>query len=115
MVASHGAARQRIHFSPITVDVRACLIRTDYFEKLDGILSPEDGSTLVQSCDGTFRFSEAILFASGFDRRDIDDILAVLESKGACCDCVPYKMVDGKNTNSLFTERNRSSAGGRKK
>jgi hypothetical protein len=36
---------------------------------------------------GTYRLSESILQASGFEHDDFSDIFAVLQSKGACCDC----------------------------
>jgi hypothetical protein len=30
---------------------------------------------------------ESILVAAGFDRAELEDIFAVLQSKGGCCDC----------------------------
>ena len=87
----------------ITPDVMACLTRSDYFKKLDDILSPEDSSTAARSCDGTFRLSESILVASGFDRDAIDDILSVLKSKGGCCDCeVLYNVVETNRLKSKY-------------
>jgi len=73
--------------SSIAPDVMTCLGRCSYFEKLDELLSPEDNSASVEKCDGSFRLSETILVASGFDRAELADIFAVLHSKGGCCDC----------------------------
>jgi uncharacterized protein DUF2695 len=68
-------------------DVMTCLGRCSYFEKLDGLLSPQDNSVPVEKCDGSFRLSETILIAAGFDRAELKDVFAVLHSKGGCCDC----------------------------
>jgi hypothetical protein len=73
--------------SSIAPDVMTSLGRCSYFEKLDELLSPEDNSTSVEKCDGSFRLSETILTAAGFDRVELDDIFAVLHFKGGCCDC----------------------------
>ncbi len=73
--------------SSIAPDVMTCLGRCNYFEKLDELLSPEDNSTSVEKCDGSFRLSETILIAAGLDRAELEDIFAVLHSKGGCCDC----------------------------
>lgn len=73
--------------SSIAPDVMKCLGRCSYFEKLDELLSPEGNSTPPQNCDGTFRLSESILLASGFERDALDDIIVVLQSKGGFCDC----------------------------
>jgi hypothetical protein len=73
--------------SSIAPDVMKCLGRCGFFEKLDGFLSPEDNSIPSQACDGTYKLSESILIAAGFEQVDLSDIFAVLQSKGACCDC----------------------------
>jgi hypothetical protein len=73
--------------SSIAPEVMTCLGRCSYFEKLDELLSPEDNSTPTEKCDGSFRLSETILLASGFERDALDDIIAVLQSKGGFCDC----------------------------
>jgi hypothetical protein len=64
-----------------------CLESSSYFEKLDDVLSPEDNSGASENCDGTYSLSESILQVSGFERDDLSDIFAVLQSKGARCDC----------------------------
>ena len=73
--------------SSIAPDVMTCLGRCSYFEKLDELLSPENNSTPTEKCDGSFRLSKTILLASGFEREALDDIIAVLQSKGGFCDC----------------------------
>jgi hypothetical protein len=71
----------------IAPDVMKSLGRCGLFEKLDGFLSPEDNSITAHSCDGTYKLSESILITAGFERAELSDIFAVLQSKGACCDC----------------------------
>jgi Protein of unknown function (DUF2695) len=73
--------------SSIASNVMQSLASSSYFEKLDDLLSPEDHSGASENCDGTYKLSETILQASGFERDDLSDIFAVLQSKGACCDC----------------------------
>jgi Protein of unknown function (DUF2695) len=73
--------------SSIASDVMACLVRAGYFQKLDDVLSPEDSSSTPRTCDQTYKLSESILLASGFEREELDDIYAVLQSKGGYCDC----------------------------
>lgn len=73
--------------SSIAPHVMTCLGRCGYFEKLDELLSPEDNSASAKECDGSFGLSETILLAAGFDRAALEDIFAVLHSKGGCCDC----------------------------
>jgi hypothetical protein len=71
----------------ITPDVMKCLEGTVFFEKLDDLLSPQDHSIPPRDCDGAYKISEMILLSSGFKHADLDDIFAVLHSKGGCCDC----------------------------
>lgn len=73
--------------SSIAPDVMRCLTRSGYFDKLDNVLSPEGNSIASQNCDGTYKLSEPILLASGFAQDDLEDVFAVLQSKGGCCDC----------------------------
>ena len=73
--------------SAIARYVMKYLERSRLIEKLDDLLSPETDSSSTQVCDGTYRLSESILLASGLSQDDLADIFAVLQSKGACCDC----------------------------
>lgn len=71
----------------IAPKVMQSLGRCGFFEKLDGFLSPEDSSIPARICDGTYELSRSILMAAGFRIAELSDIFAVLQSKGACCDC----------------------------
>jgi hypothetical protein len=71
----------------ITPDVMRCLARVRFFEKLEDLLSPEEASLERNTCNSDFSLSESILRACGFDSEDLDDIFAVLRSRGGCCDC----------------------------
>jgi Protein of unknown function (DUF2695) len=73
--------------SSIAPDVIKCLGRCGFFEKLDGLLSPEDDSIPAQGCDGTYKLTESILITAGFEQAELADIFGVLRSKGGCCDC----------------------------
>jgi hypothetical protein len=83
MLARMESASDDDLISSIVPDVMKCLGRCGFFEKLDGILSPEDNSIPTHGCDGTYRLSESILIAAGFERADLD----MLRSKGGFCDC----------------------------
>jgi hypothetical protein len=79
----------------ITPDVMKCLDRSGYFEKLDDLLCPKDGSHPRGTCRGDYKLSESVLLASGFKQTDMDDIIGVLQSQGGCCDCeVLYNVVE---------------------
>jgi hypothetical protein len=95
--------------SSIAPDVMRCLGECNFFEKLDSLLSPEDLSTPCAICDGTYKLSESIL-AARFERDDLDDIFAVLQSKGGFCDCeVLYNVAE---TSRLKAKYWRSQASG---
>jgi len=94
MVASVDSVPDDDLISSITPDVMKCLERCGYFEKLDGLLSPEENSISSPGCDGAYKLSESILRAAGFERVELSEIFAVLQSKGGCCDCeVLYNVV----------------------
>ena len=71
----------------ITPDVMKCLDRSLFFEKLDDVLCPKDGSEARQGCGLDCKLSESILLASGFDASDLVDIFDVLRGQGGFCDC----------------------------
>jgi Protein of unknown function (DUF2695) len=71
----------------ITYDVMRCLDNSSFFEKLDDLLCPKDGSQNQESCSGDYKLSESILRASGFEVADFADIFDVLQAKGGFCDC----------------------------
>src|SRR5215475_10591578 len=81
--------------SSMSPNVMTCLWRCSYFEKLDELLSPEDNLTPTEKYEGSFRLSESILLASGFERDALADIIDVLQFKGGFCDCeVLYNVVE---------------------
>jgi hypothetical protein len=78
MVFSMEPASNEDVISSIAPNVMRCLGRCGLFEKLDGLLSPEDNSVTAKGCDGMYKLSESILIAAGFERSDLDDVFAVL-------------------------------------
>jgi hypothetical protein len=71
----------------ITSDVMKCLQRSKFFEKLDDILSPSDGSQPQEVCSENYKLSEAIVRESGLEFSDFAGIFNVLRSQGGFCDC----------------------------
>jgi Protein of unknown function (DUF2695) len=86
-VAHMDSASDDDLISSIAPDVMTCLGRCGFFEKLDGLMSPADNSIPSQGCEGSYKLSESILVTAGFGRAELDEIFAVLQSKGGCCDC----------------------------
>lgn len=79
----------------ITPDVMKCLGRSGFFERLDDLPCPKDGSRPREGCCGDSKLSESILRASGFDSSDLTDIVNVLRSQGGCWDCeILYKVAE---------------------
>ena len=72
--------------SSITPDVMRCLRRSQFFERLDDVLCPREGSSPRQ-CSGDYTLSEPILRDAGYDPEDVQEIFDVLRSQGGCCDC----------------------------
>jgi hypothetical protein len=71
----------------IAEDVLGVLRKERFFERLDDIFCPEESGQVRASCGQSFAHSTGILREAGMDSDDIDDVLAVLRSKGGCCDC----------------------------
>ena len=72
--------------SSITPDVMASLMRSQFFERLDDLLCPRDGSS-PRECSGDYRLSEPILRDAGHDPEAVQEVFDVLLSQGGCCDC----------------------------
>jgi hypothetical protein len=89
VIVPHMKSPDDESISSIAPYVMKYLSGSGYFEKLDNLLCPENSSTPCQHCDGTYKLSKSILLASDseLDRHALDDIFAVLKSKGGCCDC----------------------------
>jgi len=64
-----------------------------FFEKLDDhFCPPTNFEKRVECGSGSFRVSARILRDLGMDSDDLDDVFAVLQSRGASCDCeILYK------------------------
>ena len=73
--------------SDITADVLGVLKRIRFFELLDDRFCPVDHSQEPVKCGHSFDASKGILADSGMDEEDIQDVIDVLHSQGACCDC----------------------------
>jgi hypothetical protein len=72
--------------SSITPFVMNCLRRSQFFERLDDLLCPKEGST-PRDCNGDYALSEPILKEAGYYSEAVQDIFDVLRSQGSCCDC----------------------------
>ena len=76
------------YIDDIAPDVIGVPQKLHFFEKLDDHLCPvEDPEKRVDCHAGSFDVSARIMRDLGMDSEDIDDVLAVLHSRGACCDC----------------------------
>jgi hypothetical protein len=71
----------------IAPDVLAVLEQERFFERLDDRLCPSDPSQQREKCLGSYEIATGILHEIGIDSEHILDVIAVLHSKGACCDC----------------------------
>jgi hypothetical protein len=90
----------------IAPEVMKCLEGAGFFEKLDDLLSPLNHSIPPQECDGSYKISQTILLSSGFKHADLEDIFAVLHSKGGCCDCeVLYNVSESNRLKSNYWRR----------
>jgi hypothetical protein len=79
----------------IAADVLLVLEKDGVFERLDNLFCPLDSSKESVLCGHSFEHSIGILRSIGMDSDEIDDVLAVLKSRGGCCDCeVLYNVVD---------------------
>lgn len=74
------------YVSEIAPDVLHVLSRMRFFDLLDDRLCPSLGSNLIP-CTHKFEKTVEILKISNMSSGDINDVLAVLRFKGACCDC----------------------------
>jgi len=86
MVTGMDDSRDSDLISSITPDVMLSLHRSQFFEKLDDLLSPLDGRS-ARECGGDYRLSEGVLRLAGYDSEAMTDIFGVLRSQGGCCDC----------------------------
>lgn len=73
--------------SSIAEDVFVVLRAERLFERLDDLFCPVEPNAVRARCGHSFALSTGILRELGMDSDEVDDVLAVLRSKGACCDC----------------------------
>jgi hypothetical protein len=72
----------------IAPDVLGVLEKLHFFERLDDYFCPIDDPQRMVPCGAhSFEISSAVLRGLDMDSDDIADVLAVLQARGACCDC----------------------------
>lgn len=70
------------------------LTRSRFFDVLDHRLCPTEASHTRAKCGRDFAISKALLDEIGFPAEDQADIFAVLQDRGAHCDCeILYNVV----------------------
>ena len=83
----------------IAPDVLAVLEQERFFERL----CPSDPSQQREKCLGSYEIAIGILHDVGIDSEHIQDVIAVLHSKGACCDCeVLYNVAEESRLKSEY-------------
>jgi hypothetical protein len=87
----------------IALDVLGVLKADRFFEQLDDLFCPLDPSTVPVKCGHSFERSLNILRGLGMDSDDIYDVLAVLKSRGGCCDCEAlYNVVEESRLKATY-------------
>jgi hypothetical protein len=79
----------------ISADVLRVLNKHQFFARLEAQVMPSEPD-MSSLCDHTYRFTDAVLLADGFDRDDREDIKAVLKANGGFCDCEILYNVDDR-------------------
>jgi len=76
------------YLESIAPDVLGALEIRRYFELLDDKFCPVEDSSSPAQCGHSFAVSRGILTDLGLGSvDDVEDVLAVLRSRGGCCDC----------------------------
>jgi hypothetical protein len=79
----------------IAPDVMRALAGARFFEALDHVLCPADGSRPRQPCHGDYRHARTALLARGFRQEELFDVFHVLMTRGGYCDCeILYNAVE---------------------
>jgi hypothetical protein len=87
----------------ITPDVMRCLDRSEFFDKLDDLLCPNEASLPRKGCGGDYKLSESVLRTAGFDSEELADIFGVLRSQGGCCDCeILYNLAESSRLKAEY-------------
>jgi hypothetical protein len=71
----------------IAEEVIAVLEGHRFFALLDDLYCPTDPTMSERKCGHSYATSIEILKTLGMDSEEIADVLAVLKSRGGCCDC----------------------------
>ena len=71
----------------ISPDVMKVLVATGFFAALDDRLCPENASIREEKCRNNYEITSSILKAKEFPDEDIQDVIAVMQAHGGCCDC----------------------------
>lgn len=71
----------------ITDPVMKCVKASQFFERLDDLICPAEGSVQRAACHGDFRHSKSTLLTCGFTEDELFDVLHVLMREGGFCDC----------------------------
>ena len=79
--------RDQTFADSIADTVLAVLERERFFERLDDRFCPRASMERRAECGHSFQISTQILENIGMDQEEIEDVLAVLRSRGGCCDC----------------------------
>jgi hypothetical protein len=87
----------------IASNVLDVLAKKRFFARLDDLFSPIDPSVERAKCGHSFDKSISILRDLGMDSGGVEDVLAVLRSRGGCCDCeVLYNVADESRLKSEY-------------
>jgi hypothetical protein len=89
----------------IAPDVLGVLEKERFFERLDELFCPADPSIQSVKCGHSFGHSVSILRNLGMDSDDVGDVLAVLRSRGVCCDCeVLYNLAEESRLKAQYSK-----------
>jgi hypothetical protein len=89
--------------SSITPDVMACLLRLQFFERLDELLCPQTSASKQAFCAGDYRIATTVLEDTGFGSTELEDIFSVLKSQGGCCDCeILYNVAESSRLKAQY-------------
>jgi hypothetical protein len=81
----------------ITPDVLGVLERIHLFQQLDDLFCPQGASNERVKCGHSYAQTETIVRTARMDDEELEEILAVLQSLGGCCDCEILYNVAGES------------------
>jgi hypothetical protein len=88
----------------IAPDILSVLEKLHFFERLDDYFCPREDTERMVPCGAhSFEISTTILRDLKMDSDDIEDVLAVLQARGACCDCeVLYNVAEDSRLKARY-------------